>query len=126
MKRIRAVIAALVLTLGIVGGDVVRAVADDGSVETVGGAIDEAALEHPHGVRESEGPSNASPQAHPFASLALPVIVWADSLAAPGAHARPEPRVHGSISMNFAQGLPITDARQIARVKFIDCGRRRA
>jgi hypothetical protein len=39
MKFIRLVLTACVLTLGLVGGDVLRAIADDGSVETVGGAV---------------------------------------------------------------------------------------
>ncbi len=39
MKLIRLVFAALVMTLGVVGAGVVRSRADDGSVETVGGAV---------------------------------------------------------------------------------------
>jgi hypothetical protein len=39
MRFIRVVLTALAMTLGIAGADVVRAVADDGSVETVGGAV---------------------------------------------------------------------------------------
>jgi len=39
MRFIRVVLTALVMALDIVGAGVVRAVADDGSVETVGGAV---------------------------------------------------------------------------------------